>query len=198
LQDGIAKEMDSSEANFLVTVNGDNYVLEDQVNAGFSMDLTLQDSKFVGTMNEEGYISELIMELHPNADITLIDETSIFDSQGNLIQEDEIKDLEWIARMNFGDEGALKAIVHTLGMEIYKIAKRDNDLKAIRISLYYRDLIDEYGNDIPWKEAYDNTFVIDDLDEVRRYRDGLGYAIENEVSLAYFVITGEYSYLWRN
>lgn len=120
------------------------------------------------------------------------------DAGGDSEIEGDIAYLDWNARINLSDEGALKAIVHTIGAEVYSLAKKNKNIKEVQVSLYYVDLEDKYGNDIPTEDALDSTFTIDNLDEVRKYKDGLAYALENESSLAYFVITGEYSYLWKN
>ncbi len=123
---------------------------------------------------------------------------SAFDGAGNDVQIDgDTARLEWRARVNLANEGALKAIVHTMGSEVYKIATKHHELTSVEVSLYYVDLEDRYGNTIATEDAFDSTFVIRDLDEIRRYKDGLAYAIDNEVFLAYFVITGNYSYLWK-
>ena len=105
--------------------------------------------------------------------------------------------LEWRARINLANQGALQTIAHSVGAEIYEIAERHEGVQNVEVSLYYTDLIDKYGNDIPTEEAFDSTFRIDDLDEVRKCRDGLSYAIDNEVNLSHHVISGDYSCLWQ-
>ena len=120
------------------------------------------------------------------------------DAGGNVEIEGNTAYLDWNARMNLGDNSALKAIVHTMGEEIYNIAKKHDEINEIQVSLYYVDLIDKYGNDIPTEEAFNNKFIIDELDEVRKYKDGLSYAMNNETFLAFHVISGEYSYLWKD
>lgn len=123
---------------------------------------------------------------------------SAFDGAGTEIEIDgSTAKLEWRARINLANEGALKAIVHTMGTEVYEIAKKHPEVDTVEVSLYYVDLEDRYGNEIPIEDALDSRFVLRDLDEVRRYSDGLAYAMDNEVFLAYFVITGNYSYLWK-
>ena len=194
---GFATPVDDKDFLYEVTKEGDVYHLQNTTTGNNSWALKYVEPDFVGTVSDAGQSIEVILKPHPNTNITLIDENSVFDLEGSLISEDQIKDIEWKARMNLGDEGALKAIVHTLGMDVYKIAKKDKNLKAVRVSLYYKDLIDKYGNDIPWEDAFDSTFVINNLDEVRKYKDGLGYALAYEGDLAYYVITGEYSYLWK-
>ena len=67
----------------------------------------------------------------------------------------------------------------------------------MEVSIYYVDIEDRYGNEIPPEDAFDSSFVLRDLDRVRGDGDGLTYATENEVFLAYFVITGNYSHLWK-
>ncbi len=105
--------------------------------------------------------------------------------------------LDYHARINLGNNSALKAVVHTLGKKVYNIAKKHEEVEEVEVSLYYIDLQDKYGNDIPVEEAHDSTFIIDDLDEVRKYSDGLQYAMEYEVQNAMHVISGNYSYLWQ-
>jgi len=123
---------------------------------------------------------------------------SVFDGSGNKVEIDgTTAKLERKARINLADEGALRAIVHTMGSRVYEIAKKHPEVERIEISLYYVDLEDRYGNDIPTEEALNSYFVVDELDEIRRYKDGLTYAIDNEVFLAYFVLTGKYDYLWK-
>jgi hypothetical protein len=64
--------------------------------------------------------------------------------------------LEWLARINLADEGALKAIIHTLGTKVYDNAIKHEEIDKVEVSLYYTDLIDQYGNDIPATQAFDS------------------------------------------
>ena len=96
---------------------------------------------------------------------------------GSVEIEGDVAYLKWEARINLANEGALKAIVHMMGSEVYSIAKKNSDIKEVQVSLYYTDLIDKYGNNIPTEDAFDSTFTIDNLDEVRKYKDGLRYGL---------------------
>jgi hypothetical protein len=49
-------------------------------------------------------------------------------------------------------------------VDIYLPAESDD---TVRILLHYRYLIEMFGNDIAIKDAFDSTFIIDELDEVR-------------------------------
>ena len=46
-------------------------------------------------------------------------------------------------------------------------------------------------------EALDSTFTIANLDEVRKYTDGMGYAVETEVAYDLYIVNGKYKYLWK-
>ena len=106
--------------------------------------------------------------------------------------------LKFTTHISLGDKGSLSAVEAQLASKIYDVVKSNKDVKSIDVSLYYDDLEDKYGNKIPVADALDSSFTIDNLDEVRKYTDGMGYAVETEVAYDLYIVNGKYKYLWKD
>ena len=92
---------------------------------------------------------------------------------------------------------SLNAISTEIGDDVYKLVKKNVDVGEIVITLYLKDLVDKYGNEIPVREAKNCVFTIEDLNEVRKYRDAGSYTIDKELFLKSMIVNGEYHYLWK-